>query len=310
MLDDGVLVNLNAERLRKVMEPKVQGAWNLHSLTAGAPLEHFVLFAAAGSLLGSPGQGNYAAANAFLDALAFHRRGLGLPALSVDWGAWADVGLAASAEARGERITQRGVDSMPSAQALEALGRVLDSALPRVVVMRFDLRQWSEFYLTAARSPFLSRLAQEQATGSAAPAVRGAFVENLRAAELLKRAQLLETHLCEQAGHVLRLSPSRIDPQQPLGSMGLDSLMGLEIRNRLEASLGLRLPATLVWRHPTVAALVAHLAELLQLPLSAPVEAPRDEAAVLEATIVNNVKRLSDNEAEALLAEKLAALAD
>ncbi|WP_141592152.1 type I polyketide synthase [Myxococcus sp. AB056] len=310
VLDDGVLVNLTAERLRTVMEPKVHGAWHLHTLTASAPLEHFVLFAAAGSLLGSPGQGNYAAANVFLDALAAYRRGLGLPALSVDWGAWAGVGLAAAAEARGERITQRGVDTMPPSQALEALSRILGSPLSRVVVMRFDLRQWSEFYLTAARSPFLSRLAREQASAANVPAVRGAFVETLRAAEVLKRASLLEAHLCEQAGHVLRLAPSRIDPQEPLGSMGLDSLMGLEIRNRLEASLGLRLPATLVWRHPTVAALVVHLAEQLQLPITTQAEQPRDEAATLEAAIVNNVKQLSDDEAEALLAEKLAALAD
>ncbi|WNZ59220.1 acyl carrier protein [Myxococcus sp. MxC21-1] len=199
---------------------------------------------------------------------------------------------------------------MPPSQALEALGRILSSPLSRVVVMRFDLRQWSEFYLTAARSPFLSRLAREQASAAKTPAVRGAFVETLRAAEVLKRASLLEAHLCEQAGHVLRLAPSRIDPQEPLGSMGLDSLMGLEIRNRLEASLGLRLPATLVWRHPTVAALVVHLAEQLQLPITTQAEPPRDEAAALEAAIVNNVKQLSDDEAEALLAEKLAALAD
>ncbi|MFY0568050.1 type I polyketide synthase [Archangium lansingense] len=309
VLDDGVLVNLTAERLRAVMAPKVRGAWSLHELTAAAPLDFFVLFAAAGSLLGSPGQGNYAAANAFLDALASYRRGLGLPALSIDWGSWAGVGLAAAAANRGERIAQRGVDSMQPAQALEAMGRVLGGSHARVAIMRFDLRQWREFYLTAAQSPFLSRLAREQATGGERPVERGAFVETLRAAERLERARLLEAHLCEQVGHVLRLAPSRIDPQEPLGNLGLDSLMSLEIRNRLEASLGLRLPATLVWRYPTVAALVEHLAERLQLPITNKAEQqPQDEAAALEAEIVNNVKQLSDEEAEALLAEKLAAL--
>ncbi len=308
VLDDGVLVNLTSERLRAVMAPKVLGAWNLHELTAAAPLDFFVLFAAAGSLLGSPGQGNYAAANVFLDALASYRRGLGLPALSIDWGSWAGVGLAAAAANRGERIAQRGVDSMQPTQALEALGRVLGGPHSRVAVMRFELRQWREFYLTAAQSPFLSRLAREQGPGAERPAERGAFVETLRAAERLERARLLEAHLCEQVGHVLRLAPSRIDPQEPLGNLGLDSLMSLEIRNRLEASLGLRLPATLVWRYPTVAALVEHLAERLQLPITNKAEQPRDEAAALEAEIVNNVKQLSDEEAEALLAEKLAAL--
>ncbi|WP_437310876.1 type I polyketide synthase [Sorangium sp. So ce388] len=308
VLDDGVILNLSVERLRAVMAPKVLGAWNLHALTAGAPLDFFLLFSAAGALMGSPGQGNYAAANAFLDALAPYRRGLGLPALSVDWGAWAEVGLAAASAIRGERIALRGVGSMRPAEALEALGRLLDGPEARVAVMRFDLRQWGEFYLTAARSPFLERLAREQAERGARPADQGAFVAALAAAEIPARPRMLEVHLREQLGHVLRLSPSRIDPEAPLGGMGLDSLMSLELRNRLEASLGLRLPATLAFRYPTVAALVGRLAELLDLPVAAPAAPPADDAAALDTVLVESVKQLSEEEAEALLAERLAAL--
>ncbi|HTN85588.1 MAG TPA: type I polyketide synthase, partial [Sorangium sp.] len=308
VLDDGVILNLSVERLRAVMAPKVLGAWNLHALTAGAPLDFFVLFSAAGALMGSPGQGNYAAANAFLDALAPYRRGLGLPALSVDWGAWAEVGLAAASAIRGERIALRGVGSMRPAEALEALGRLLDGPEARVAVMRFDLRQWGEFHLTAARSPFLDRLAREQADRGARPADQGAFVAALAAAEIPARPRMLEAHLREQLGHVLRIAPSRIDPEAPLGGMGLDSLMSLELRNRLEASLGLRLPATLAFRYPTVAALVGRLAELLDLPVAAPAAPPADDAAALDTVLVESVKQLSEEEAEALLAERLAAL--
>ncbi|WP_342374008.1 type I polyketide synthase [Myxococcus stipitatus] len=309
VLDDAFLVNLTSERFDKVMAPKVQGAWNLHVATAGLPLDFFVLFSAAGALLGSPGQGNYAASNTFLDALAAWRRGQGLPALSINWGAWGEVGLAAATTNRGDRMALRGIASMPPDQALEALGRLLNGPRARVAVMRFDLRQWREFYLTASRSPFVSRLPLEQAAAStrAAP---GAFVEKLKAAAQGEQPRLLEAHLREQIGQVLRLSPAKIDPQVSLGSLGLDSLMGLEIRNRLEASLGLRLQATLLWRHPTVEGLVGFLVERLQLAPAPKVEQPRNEEAALEAAIVNNVKQLSDAEAEALLAEKLAAFGE
>nr|AQW44891.1 polyketide synthase [Corallococcus coralloides] len=310
VLDDAFLVNLTAERFDKVMAPKVHGAWNLHALTAGMPLDFFVLFSAAGALMGSPGQGNYAASNTFLDSLAAYRRGLGLPALSINWGAWGEVGLAAASANRGDRMAMRGIASMPPVQALEALGRLLGSPRARVAVMRFDLRQWREFYLTASQSPFVSRLSVEQAAPTAPRAAPGAFVETLKAAEKGEQPRLLETHLREQIGQVLRLSPTKIDPQVSLGSLGLDSLMGLEIRNRLEASLGLRLQATLLWRHPTVEGLVGFLAERLQLAPAPKVEQPRNEEAALEAAIVNNVKQLSDEEAEALLAEKLAAFTE
>ncbi|QSQ15454.1 type I polyketide synthase [Myxococcus landrumensis] len=310
VLDDAFLVNLTAERFDKVMAPKVQGAWNLHAATAGLPLDFFVLFSAAGALLGSPGQGNYVASNTFLDSLAAWRRGQGLPALSINWGAWGEVGLAAASTNRGDRMALRGIASMSPDQALEALGRLLGSTRARVAVMRFDLRQWREFYLTASQSPFVSRLPIEQSATTPSRATTGAFVEKLKAAAQGEQPRLLEAHLREQIGQVLRLSPAKIDPQVSLGSLGLDSLMGLEIRNRLEASLGLRLQATLLWRHPTVEGLVGFLVERLQLAPAPKVEQPRNEEAALEAAIVNNVKQLSDAEAEALLAEKLAAFGE
>src|SRR5262249_23185671 len=112
VLDDGLLLNLDRERLAAVMAPKFEGAWNLHSLTLNRPLAFFVLFSSIASVLGSPGQGPYAAANAFLDALSHHRRALGLPALTINWGPWGDVGMAARAN-RGRRLTMRGIDAIP-----------------------------------------------------------------------------------------------------------------------------------------------------------------------------------------------------
>ncbi|WP_257460229.1 type I polyketide synthase [Archangium lipolyticum] len=257
VIADGVLTQLDEPRLRTVLAPKVQGAWNLHVRTQGRPLDFFVMFSSAASVLGSPGQGNYAAANAFMDALAHHRRAAGLPALSVNWGPWADVGLAAAATNRGERLALRGVGNMPPAQALEALGRLLVREVAQAVVVPLDLRQWREFYLSAAQAPFLSVLMQERVGGTPSP--KGSARELLAAAEPDQRRGLLEAYLREQLGRILRMEPDRIEPDLPFGEQGMDSLTGLELRNRIESGLKLTLSATLIYAYPTVEALTTHL---------------------------------------------------
>ncbi|MCP3097313.1 SDR family NAD(P)-dependent oxidoreductase [Myxococcus sp. K15C18031901] len=267
VIADGVLTQLDAERLRAVLAPKVQGAWNLHVQTLGRPLDAFVMFSSAASVLGSPGQGNYAAANAFMDALAHHRRAAGLPALSLDWGPWAEVGLAAVATNRGERLALRGVGNMPPEQALTALGRLLATDAAQVAVVPLDLRQWREFYLGAAQSPFLSVLMQERVS---TPGPRkGGARELLANAEPAARRGLLEEYLREQLGRILRMEPARIDPEQPFGDLGMDSLTGLELRNRLESGLKLTLSATLAYAYPTVRALTTHLFGKLESLLDA-----------------------------------------
>ncbi|WP_437759559.1 type I polyketide synthase [Sorangium sp. So ce1389] len=307
VLDDGVLLNLTEERFARVMAPKVAGAWNLHALTRARdrPIELFVLFSSAASMLGSAGQGNYAAANAFLDALAHARRAEGLPALSVAWGAWAGVGLAAAQKNRGERLEARGLRGMPPAQALAALGVLLGQPRAQLAVMSLDLRQWLEFHLTAAESPFFARLAREQEEGRRAAAeVRSQVRGALEAAPAPERRALLERHLREQIGGVLRLDPARLEPSTPLGSLGLDSLMSMEIRNRIEATLGLRLSATLVWTYPTVASLAPYLAGQMGLPLEergAPAAAP----APASAAVSRGIDELSEEEVERLFAEKV-----
>ncbi|HTN89657.1 MAG TPA: beta-ketoacyl reductase, partial [Sorangium sp.] len=280
VLDDGVLSQLDERRMRAVLSPKVDGAFHLHAQTLGRPLDLFVMFSSAASVLGSPGQGNYAAANAFLDALAHHRRAAGLHGLSVGWGPWAEVGLAAAASSRGERLAQRGVRSMQPDQALSALGRLLPEDVAQVIVAPLDLRQWREFYLTAAQSPFLSVLMQEQAS-RAAPR-KGDARDLLAAAAPGRRLGLLVAYLREQVGRILQLDPARIELEQPLGALGLDSLTGLELRNRLESGLKLTLPATLIFAYPTVAALSTHLARKLDLSFDeAPSAVDGEEATAL-----------------------------
>src|SRR5436853_7576184 len=165
------------------MAPKLAGAWNLHTLTRQQPLDYFVLFSSAASMIGSPGQANYAAANAFLDTLAHYRRACGLPAVSINWGPWAEVGLAAAQANLGERMGYRGMGSMTPPQGLAALGRLLQREVAQAAVLPLNLRQWRQYYPKMAASPLFSHLAQEQDRLSAARTTKSSLHEALLAAE-------------------------------------------------------------------------------------------------------------------------------
>ncbi len=258
VLDDGLLADQTKARFRKVMDPKIRGAWNLHTLTRDADLDLFVLYASVNGLLGAPAQGNYAAANVFLDALAHHRRANGLPAISIDWGVFSEVGLAAAHEIRGRRLEGRGLRVLTPDEGLSALERVIAWNPRQIAVARFDARQWIEFYPNAAGSRVLSRLLGEKA-GTKTPSGDRGLLERLAAASPESRASMVEAALREQVGKVLRIRPESVGRDLPLAKLGMDSLMGLELRNRIEMMLGVRLPAGALWTYPTLAALSARL---------------------------------------------------
>lgn len=270
VLDDGTVLKLTEAQLMHVLAPKVLGAWNLHTLTQHLDLDFFVLFSSAASLLGSPGQSNYAAANAFLDALAQHRRSHGLCALSINWGPWTEVGLAAAQSNRGERISLRGMGSISPSEGVALLGTLLEREYTQIGVMPLDMRRWCQFYPRVADLPFLELLLRDQAALERTSRYDDSLRIKLLAAEpSWQRHSLLMTYVQERVAHVLRLAPTQIDPQMPLRNLGIDSLMGLELRNQLEDGLGLTLSATLVWMYPTVAALVPYLAEQMGIIIEA-----------------------------------------
>ncbi|HEX8116726.1 MAG TPA: beta-ketoacyl reductase, partial [Pyrinomonadaceae bacterium] len=301
----------------KVLAPKTEGAWHLHSKTLDAPLDFFLLFSAAAALLGSPGQANYATANASLDALAHHRRALGLPALSINWGPWSEVGLA-ERSGQNERLAQRGVGTVSPAQGVKALERLVGSPLAQVGVMPLDFRRWSRFDPSAAESSLLRRLAPARDNAARAK-VASVKPELLKLGRGQARRTFLEEHLRAQIGHVLRLDPRQIESDAPLGDLGIDSLMSLEIRNRLEASLETRLSATLVWAYPTIDALVEYMDANLEGPPAEAAEA-EDEAqsgiqlSTLEgdelARLVEEINELSSDEVLKMLSQGPAGKAD
>ena len=258
VLDDGVLLKQDAGRFRRVMGPKGAAAWHLHELTRGAPLDFFVLYSSAASLLGSPGQGNYAAANAVLDALAHHRRALGLPALSVSWSSFGEVGMAADQARHATQPGRRGPHQLTPDEGTAILGGLLEADAAQIGVIPIEVGRWAAHRPQAAVSPRLSQIARGLAQGRPA-ASAAAVADALLAAPQEARGALIERLIVEQISEVMRIDASQIPREASLMSVGLDSLMGLELRTRLEAALKLRLPPTLAWNHPSVAALTEHL---------------------------------------------------
>jgi NADP-dependent 3-hydroxy acid dehydrogenase YdfG/acyl carrier protein len=268
VLADATLATMDATTLRDALAPKLDGAWNLHVATAADPLDHFVLYSSVAGVLGLRGQANYAAGNAFLDALAIARRAAALPALSIAWGPWLGVGLAAAAANRGDRLAESGLGGLIAGEALDVLDRLLDSPAPTAIVMRFDAAAWAEADPTAAAllDDMTGAVNEPVPDGSA----EGRLAERLAAVPPgPRRRAVAEDTVCAQLAPVLRVAPERIDRQRTMKAMGLDSLMALELRNRLEAASGLTLSATAAWNHPTVALLAEHLAGRLGIALDA-----------------------------------------
>jgi acyl carrier protein len=300
------------------MAPKVDGAWNLHAASQGRAMDFFVLFSSVSSLLGSPGQGNHAAANAFLDALAHYRRGQGLPALSINWGAWTEVG-AAAARGVGERIEATGMRAFSPEQGVRVLERLLRpkagpqplDAPPQVGVMPID---WPMFLRRAAgggEAPFFAEMARGARGHVAAPepAARFDLRKHLEEAPPNQRHKLLQAHVRGQAAKVLGLdSPEAIDLRQPLNELGLDSLMAVELRNLLGAGLGLQrsLPATLVFDYPSIADLTDYLArEVFSLGGSPQAARGSRRQDGDEPNVLDQIEQLSEDEVERLFSERL-----
>ena len=311
VLDDGVLLRQDWQRFANVMAPKVLGAWNLHTQTHGASLDFFILFSSVASLLGSPGQGNYAAANAFLDALAQYRRGLGLPALSINWSPWGAVGMAAALGDLGEqRWTALGLTPIELTQGFDILARLLQSHQSQIGVLPVD---WSVFLQQFPSQAVPSWLRTIAAT---LPITPKANTPQSSASELLQQFKrspvkqhraIMMAHLQQQIAIALgRDSAQNLDPQLGFFEMGLDSLMALDFKNRLQNSLGQPLSSTLTFEYPTLDALADYLldqvSELRELTRST-LKTPSIQPDLLET--VAAIKQLSEDELATLIDREL-----
>ena len=289
---------------------KIDGAWNLHRLTQNDPVRLMVLFSSAASILGPPGQGSYAAGNAFLDALAHHRASRGLATLSVNWGAWASAGMAARLQPEQiARWTRHGAKPMEAAAAFAALQPAIELGRAQVAVMDMDWEQFLDATPARRDIPFFSELRQremgqreQQPRDQSKP--EASILESLRHTPESDRKSILSAHVKMCARRVLGLQESAaIQNSVALQDMGLDSLMALEMRNELSQSLSLPLTAGLLFDYPSVDDLTKHLLGTLAASTH----------PVAEPTVLNDpgdtttaaLQSLSEEEAELLLLQEL-----
>ncbi|WSD11653.1 SDR family NAD(P)-dependent oxidoreductase [Streptomyces hirsutus] len=275
VLADGVLSSMTPQRLAEALRPKADAVVALHELTRDLDLARFVVFSSVAGTFGGAGQANYSAANAFLDAFAHHRRAQGLPAVSLAWGTWLpDAGMTGElTDADRERHARTGMVPLDAAQGMRLLDAAADSDRAALLPMDLDpaaLREHHDVLPVLMRGPVripARRRAGTAATAApAAPAPRS-LADRLAPLSATDREQLLLEMVAEQAAAVLgHGSAAEIDPEQTFKELGFDSLTAVELRNRLASATGLRLPATLVFDHPTALAQVRHLLGELTLP--------------------------------------------
>lgn len=309
VLDDSLLCHYDQDRFARVLAPKLQGAWNLHNLTLDSPLDFFVLFSSISSVLGTSGQGAYAAGNSFLDALAHQRRALGLHGLSINWGPWAEVGMAAS---RAQDFARQGVGSIQPEAGLRVLERLLLEDATQVGVLPV---RWSEFIKTFSSSPerelFLSDFLDEGHAAedhSSAGSTESALVAQLTNALPSERHAILAARLQAETCRVLGLPLStQLDVAQGFFDLGMDSLMIAELSNNLQTVIARQFPLSMMFEHANIEALTHYLSEqVLGFKLNGdapPPPAPHVDEA-LDAAL-EQLEQLSDEEALALLSEKL-----
>ncbi len=310
-LDDAGILQQDARRYGTVFAAKVTGASLLDSLTRGDVLDFFVLFASVAGVLGSSGQSNHSAANAFLDVLAHERRRRGLPALSIDWGAWTQIGAAAD---RGivDRLAAQGIGAITPTQGLVALRRLMEAnatpgrgAADRLAALSAEGRRERDSGIPfgCGRRHCGSRCRG----GLLPPAPRRRWISkrSSRSPAFAPRAAHGRAFVREHALRALGVDPAKpIDPRTPLGDLGLDSLLAVELRNTLGRALGASLPATLLFDYPSIESLAGYLLnDVLQL---AQPEAPATTLTAEPAadSLVGSIESMSDDEVDRLIAAR------
>ncbi|WUA09387.1 SDR family NAD(P)-dependent oxidoreductase [Nocardia sp. NBC_01377] len=264
VLDDGVIASLTPDRMARVFAPKLDAAAHLHELTRDKDLAMFVLFSSIAGVLGAPGQGNYAAANAFLDGLATHRRAHGLPATSIAWGLWdSDTGMTGALDhADLDRMSRSGVLGLSTEQGLAWFDTAITGDEPAVVAARLDRSVLAARARAGAVAPLLGELAPPTRRLAVTDTTGGhdglrARIEGLTAAEQFQL--ILDTIRAQVAVVLGHDGPDAIDPERNFQELGFDSLTAVETRNRLNTATGLRLPATTVYDYPTPHTLAQHI---------------------------------------------------
>ena len=268
VLSDATIRQLSWQAMEPVLKPKIYGAWHLHELTKAMPLDFFVLYSSAASLLGSPGQGSHVAANTYLDSLAHHRRALGLPAQSLNWGPWSDIG-AASSVAVERQMAERGIAMISPNHGLECLSKLLQRPdLTQVGVVVADWNKLASFgiandpyFANVAKSPQRDRRAETAGSEMAS----GDWLAHIQTLPYGQRLNQLIKLIQNELGRVIGLPSNELpSPETGFFDMGVDSLMSIDLKNRLARHLNVEISPTLIFQHPNIATLAKKLLETVE----------------------------------------------
>ncbi|MDI1314782.1 type I polyketide synthase [Prosthecobacter sp.] len=298
VIDDAPMAALTSERMRTVLAPKAHGAWLLHEGTLGMNLDCFVMFSSISSIFGNAGQANYAAANAFLDSLAYHRTALGLPALVINWGALGGEGYVARNERVAEYLARQGTTPLSPKEVVMLMESFLNAGTTQAIAMRVDWSKWRQSSRGGQESPLLERI---YAAGVDAPEASGAksdWRRKIESAAPADRGEVIGQAVRDVVGSVLRVKPEGLRFDQPLTDLGLDSLMAVEIENSIESSIGVALPPASLMRARTIGQIATLIAE--HMGETAAPKAPELPAEPV-ATDEVDIGALSDDEIDRLL---------
>jgi NADPH:quinone reductase-like Zn-dependent oxidoreductase/NADP-dependent 3-hydroxy acid dehydrogenase YdfG/acyl carrier protein len=310
VLDDGVLLQQNWDRFVKVMSPKVTGTWNLHMLSESMHLDFFVLFSSIASLFGAAGQGNYAAACAFQDVLAHYRRAKGLPATSINWGSWSEVGMAARGQVD-TRLNTQGITPFTPENGVRVLHQIIGGRSVQPAAVRVNWPKFMRLFFADREVPrFFENFVQADHGTTHKPERpkdrREDLLRKLQEALPGRRKKILLDHVATQAAQVLGLAAWQSeDYRKPLRDIGLDSLMAVELRNRLASAVSQKLSATLLFDYPTLEEVTGYLANempsLFEITDSMQVSSGESEP---EHNVLGNIEQLSEDDVERLFRER------
>jgi acyl carrier protein len=306
-LDDGLLAGLTVERLNGVMAPKVLGVLNLHEATRDIPLDFFVMLSSVSSLVGNVGQGNYAAANAFLDGFAEYRRKCGLPAVTINWGAIAEVGVAARNTQVEQALNAAGLRSMHVDHALYALEQAIRLNLPQIGIFQVDWSRWRARHPAGVSTLLFESLYAEHIETSDAGGLdpRGQLLLRLTVLDQQGRLDYMQSALTEEFSRVLQMPASQIDVQQNVMNLGIDSLMAVELQTALQEKFALQLSAMELTRGLSVAQLAARLLSGITPDVEALSRASAVPEQSLDAVLQVEMSGISDADFEQMVKEAL-----
>lgn len=261
VIDDAPMAALDRERMRKVLAPKAYGAWLLHEGTKSMNLDAFVMFSSVSSIFGNAAQANYASANAFLDALAHHRQSLGLPALTINWGALGGEGYVARNERVAEFLARQGTIPLTPREVVSLMETFLANGATQAIGLRADWAKWKQSFRGSQESPLLERIFAATTEGAEAGGSKGDWRVKIESAAPEERGNVVSLAVRDVVGSVLRVKPETLREDQPLTDLGLDSLMAVEIENSIERSIGVALPPASLMRARTIGQIAVLITE-------------------------------------------------